>query len=76
MHQCRGGGRPDGFPRQSYSSAGEAYRLGGVAVALAPLVRSVSYGRPISIGGRFRYTPSLLEQVDAFGSGNWRRSVK
>ena len=33
-----GGGQTDCFPGRSRSSAGEAYRLGDVAVALAPLV--------------------------------------
>ena len=53
-----GGGRTDGFPGRSRSSAREAFRFGGRAVAVAPLVRCVSYGRPISSGGWFWYRPT------------------
>ena len=63
-----GGGRTDGFPGRSRSSAREAFRFGGRAVAVAPLVRCVSYGRPISSGGRFWYRPTQCRIVGFVGS--------
>ena len=59
-----GGGQTDGFPVRSRSSAGEAYRLGGVAVALAPLVRRLNR-RMSSSGERSTYLFILKHVSDS-----------
>ena len=63
-----GGGQTDGFPRRSRSSAGEAYRLGSVAVALAPLVRRLNWqkARRMASSGEPSTYLFILKHVSMF----------